>query len=107
MKLFENKTRTSGALICYRPCSTMPFPQLASRGDDGVVEPHNLVEAKGKGEVNMVPYFKVVFVRGYAVSICYVVTANGVGRFTQGTDQGCIWCNEVISINAFIVRDRQ
>jgi hypothetical protein len=86
----------------------MPFPQLASRGDDGVVEPYNLVIAEVKLEVNMVPYSKVVFARRHAVSICYVVIASRLCCFTHGTDHNrSMWYNEVISISAFIVRDCQ
>jgi|SRR5882672_8300731 len=85
----------------------MTFSQLASRGDDGVVEPHKLVRAEAKREVNIVPFFQVVFSRGYAVSIYYVVIANLRGCVTQGTDHGCIWFNEVISIIAFIDCDSQ
>ena len=85
----------------------MQFPQLTSAADDRIVEPYNLAKSEAKRKVQNIPFVKVVLARWYAVSICYVITTSLRDCATQGTDQSCIWSNEVISISALIVHDSQ
>jgi hypothetical protein len=108
---FLDDTLLFWVLLQLYPCldsATVPAPpQLTSTTEDSVIEPHNLSNAEAESEVNSVPSCKGVLARRYAVSNCCVVITKLHGCATQRTDDGCICCNDVFCVPAFIVRSGQ
>ena len=82
-----------------------------SHGNRGNTILHIVIGEGGRGSeglsLKIQPYVEDLFLAYLLVSICLVVITKFRGCATQRTNYGCICCNDIICVSAFIVHKSQ